>query len=148
MSCISSPVSRVRLHWGMAASAIWALAVMPYLATSSAASDRLPSSDMKEMESPYRSRKASTASGCSSTNSLRATMQPMGRGVEETASHSALRSRAWRTPGSFISRAVAAGTGSMHTPSSAESMLAVTSWAVSHWMVTSAAGSSPFWVSR
>ena len=39
-------------------------------------------------------------------------MQPMGRGVEETASHlSAQGPEACRTPGSFISRAVAAGDG-------------------------------------
>ena len=131
----------------MAFWAICSLAVMPSSPTKAAAPATPCSSLIKVMESPYRSRKASTVSGCSSMNWVRPTTQPMAREPWPSLSHSSDRDRAWRTPSSFIIRAVAAGTGSIQMALSLEAIWAVTSWAVIHWMSTWL-GSTPFWVSR
>ena len=81
-------------------------------------------------------------------NSVRATTQPMAREPLPSSSQASDREMACLTAESLAIRAVAAGTGSIHTALSEEIILAETSSAVSHSMVTSVAGSTPFWVSR
>ena len=101
------------------------------------------------MEAAYSVRKASTASGCSSTKSLRATMQPMVKvPAAPTSCHTSLRSMASRTSAFCIMTLVAAGTGSMHRSIPPEAMRAVTSSLVFHSIVTSSPGVRPLSSSR
>ena len=67
------------------------------------------------MEASYSSRKAATASGCSSMNSVRATTAVMMSWLPDFISSQAwVTSMAWRIwPSPWMMAAVAAGTGSM-----------------------------------